>query len=110
MIYRRCSCRDESGKPYGNLPENASEQQTARACPVLLSDPKHGKWGYYLSRGFGFDPKTKKMKRLQTRVANFSSKRSTVGVREGEERARHRPVPRDEPHPVRSVVRRVAGN
>ncbi|MGY1551581.1 tyrosine-type recombinase/integrase [Microbacterium sp. A588] len=76
MIYRRCSCRDESGKPYGNLPENATEQQTARACPTLLGDPKHGKWGYYLSRGFGFDPKTKKMKRLQTRVANFSSKRA----------------------------------
>ncbi|WP_051191518.1 site-specific integrase [Microbacterium luticocti] len=76
MIYRRCSCRDERGKPYGNLPENATEQQIARACPRLLSDPKHGKWGYYLSRGFGFDPKTKKMKRLQTRVANFSSKRA----------------------------------
>lgn len=76
MIYRRCSCRDESGKPYGNLPENATEQQVARACPTLLGDPKHGKWGYYLSRGFGFDQKTKKMKRLQTRVANFTSKRA----------------------------------
>lgn len=76
MIYRRCSCRDANGKPYGNLPENATEQQTARACPTLLSDPKHGKWGYYLSRGFGFDPKTKTMKRLQTRVANFTSKRA----------------------------------
>lgn len=76
MIYRRCSCRDERGKPYGNLPENASEQQVARACPTLLADPKHGKWGYYLSRGFAFDPKTKKMRRLQTRVANFTSKRA----------------------------------
>lgn len=71
MIYRRCSCRDESGKPYGNLPENASEQQIARACPALLADPKHGKWGYYLSRGFDA-----RGKRLQTRVANFSSKRA----------------------------------
>ncbi|HIE62494.1 MAG TPA: hypothetical protein EYQ02_12960, partial [Microbacterium sp.] len=76
MIYRRCSCRDEHGKPYGNLPENPSEQQIARACPTLLADPKHGKWGYYLSRGFAFDPKTKKMRRLQTRVANFTSKRA----------------------------------
>jgi integrase len=71
MIYRRCSCRDERGKPYGTLPENATEQQIARACPQLLSDPKHGKWGYYLSRGFDA-----KGKRLQTRVANFSSKRA----------------------------------
>lgn len=76
MIYRRCSCRNADGKPYGNLPENATEQQIARACPTLLADPKHGKWGYYLSRGFGFDPKAKKMKRLQTRVANFTSKRA----------------------------------
>ena len=92
MIYRRCSCRDERGKPYGNLPENASEQQIARACPTLLADPKHGKWGYYLSRGFAFDPKTKKMRRLQTRVANEQACRA-VGVREGEDRARRRAVP-----------------
>lgn len=71
MIYRRCSCRDGRGKPYGNLPENATEQQTARACPTLLSDRKHGRWGYYLSRGFDA-----KGKRLQTRVANFATERA----------------------------------
>lgn len=75
MIYSRCSCRDESSKPYGNLPENPSEQQTARACPALVaareSGGKHGKWGYYLSRGFDAAGR-----RLQTRVANFDSKRA----------------------------------
>lgn len=48
-----------------------TERQVENACPRLLSDPKHGKWGYYLSRGFDASGK-----RLQTRVANFDSKRA----------------------------------
>ena len=72
MIYRRCACRDERGKPYGNLPaEHPSAEQVDRACPRLVSDRKHGKWGYYLSRGFDASGK-----RLQTRVANFDTERA----------------------------------
>lgn len=68
MIYRRCSCRNDDGKAYGNLPENATAEQVANACPDLLSGSDHGKWGFYLSRGFDASGK-----RLQTRVATFST-------------------------------------
>jgi len=72
MIYRRCSCRrPDTRTPYGTLPEKPTERQIENACPRLLSDPKHGKWGYYLSRGFDSSGR-----RLQTRVANFDSKRA----------------------------------
>lgn len=75
MIYSRCSCRDARGKPYGNLPDNPTPEQIARACPALVqareNGAKHGKWGFYLSRGFDAAGR-----RLQTRVANFDSKRA----------------------------------
>lgn len=75
MIYSRCSCRDDSGRAYGNLPENPTPAQIAKACPALVeareSGGKHGKWGFYLSRGFDASGK-----RLQTRVANFDTKRA----------------------------------
>ncbi|WP_405372287.1 MULTISPECIES: tyrosine recombinase XerC [unclassified Microbacterium] len=72
MIYRRCSCRrPDTRSPYGTLPEKPTERQVDNACPRLLSDPKHGKWGYYLSRGFDASGR-----RLQTRVANFDSRRA----------------------------------
>lgn len=75
MIYSRCTCKRADGKPYGNLPEHATAEQVARACPALVSaresGAKHGKWGYYLSRGFDAAGK-----RLQTRVATFDSKRA----------------------------------
>ncbi|MGZ0711123.1 site-specific integrase (plasmid) [Coraliomargarita sp. W4R53] len=75
MIYSRCACKRADGKPYGNLPEHATAEQIARACPALASaresGAKHGKWGFYLSRGFDAGGK-----RLQTRVATFDSKRA----------------------------------
>jgi integrase len=71
MIYRRCSCLDERGKAFGNLPENAKPEQLARACPTLTNDRNHGRWGFYLSRGFDSSGK-----RLQTRVATFSNARA----------------------------------
>lgn len=58
-IYRRCGCRDASGKQYG------------AKCPQLASDPKHGTWGYYVAAGI--DPKTGK--RLQYRKAGFRTER-----------------------------------
>lgn len=58
QLYRRCGCRDENGRQYGNH------------CPKLKTDPKHGTWGYYLSHGS--DPKTKK--RRQYREAGFKTK------------------------------------
>lgn len=75
MIYSRCSCRDDNGRAYGNLPENPTSAQIAKACPALVeareSGGKHGKWGFYLSRGFDASGK-----RRQTRVANFDTKRA----------------------------------
>lgn len=70
MIYRRCACVDERGKRYGNLPDKPTTAQTARACPQLLSDRKHGRWGYYLSRGVDAAGR-----RLQTREGNFATRR-----------------------------------
>lgn len=70
MIYRRCSCRDPEGKRFGNLPDRATPAQRERTCPTLAKDPKHGRWGFYLSRGFDASGK-----RLQVREANFMTKR-----------------------------------
>jgi hypothetical protein len=35
-VYRRCGCRDANGNQYG----------ARRPCPELVSDPKHGTWGF----------------------------------------------------------------
>ena len=52
VIFRRCGCRDH-GKTYGTLPiKNATDQQKERACPVMLTNPKHGSFSWRLSRGF----------------------------------------------------------
>lgn len=64
-IVRRCGCRDDSGKQYG-----------AR-CPKLVSDPKHGTWGYYVAGGT--DPVTGK--RVQHRKAGFNTKRAAQEAR-----------------------------
>lgn len=69
-IYRRCACTDTSGRRYGQLPDRPTAAQQARACPTLLSDPKHGRWGFSLSRGFDVNGK-----RLQVRQGNFATKR-----------------------------------
>ncbi|EIC06301.1 integrase family protein [Microbacterium laevaniformans OR221] len=72
MIYRRCSCRRPGSRTqYAVLPEKPTEKQVGNTCPRLLSDPKHGKWGYYLARGTDASGK-----RLQTRVAGFDTKRT----------------------------------
>lgn len=63
-VYRRCGCRDENGKQYG------------KDCPELKSNPKHGKWAYYLSAKS--DPKTKK--RRQYRKAGFRTKAEADGA------------------------------
>ena len=63
-VYRRCGCRDEHGKQYGNT------------CPKLQTDPKHGTWAYLLSAGT--DPRTKK--RRQYRKAGFPTKGAAVSA------------------------------
>jgi len=59
-VYRRCGCRDESGKQLG------------KNCPKIKSDPKHGTWEYRLSHGS--DPKTGQ--RRQFRTGGFATKRA----------------------------------
>lgn len=67
-IFRRCGCRDESGKTYGVLPvKGATPAQQARACPTMSTDPKHGRYSWRLSRGF--DPVTGK--RVQVNGGSF---------------------------------------
>jgi integrase len=63
-IYRRCGCRDESGKQLGNN------------CPQL-SDSKHGTWGYYVNAGK--DPRTGK--RVQHRKTGFPTKKAAQTAR-----------------------------
>ena len=60
-VYRRCGCRDESGRQYGTH------------CPDLKTDPEHGTWAYYLSAGT--DPRSKTKKRRQYRKAGYKTKR-----------------------------------
>lgn len=79
-IYRRCGCRDESGKQFGALPDDATTEQRSRACPRLVSDPKHGSWGYYLSAGI--NPATGQ--RQQARKAGFPTKQAAQRARNTE--------------------------
>lgn len=70
-VFRRCGCRDEAGKTFGTLPEKPTETQRSRTCPVMLEDPKHGRWSFRLSAGF--DPRTKK--RRQVNGGTYATKR-----------------------------------
>jgi integrase len=70
-VYRRCGCRDASGKNYGPLPDRATEKQRAAACPILLRDPKHGSWGFALSGGTHAGTG----KRVQVRKMGFNTKK-----------------------------------
>lgn len=79
-IYRRCGCRNEGGRQYGALPEGASAAQREKACPRLVSDPRHGTWGYYLSAGK--NPATGK--RQQARVAGFPTRQAAQKARNAE--------------------------
>jgi integrase len=75
-IYRRCGCRTTGGNRYTALPDGANAEQRAMACP-LMKDPKHGKWGFYLSAGV--DPKTGR--RRQIRVATFTTRQAAQTAR-----------------------------
>lgn len=79
-IYRRCGCRTDGGRQYGVLPDGATPDQRDRACPRLLTDPKHGSWGYYLSAGV--NPATGK--RQQARKAGFATKQAAQKARNAE--------------------------
>ncbi len=70
MIFRRCGCRDESGKVLGN------------ACPALRSNPRHGTWTFRLAQT---DADTKK-RRYVTR-GGFESKAQAKRARDEAERA-----------------------
>lgn len=76
-VFRRCGCRDESGRQYGVLPEQPSKAQLARACPRMLEDPKHGRWSFRLSAGV--DPATKR--RRQVNGATYPTKREAQQAR-----------------------------
>lgn len=64
-VFRRCGCRDESGRQYGALPDKATATQAARACPRMLEEPDHGRWSFRISAGF--DPVTKKRRQVNGR-------------------------------------------
>jgi integrase len=76
-VFRRCGCRDADGRQYGTLPERATDAQRDRACPVMLEDPKHGRWSFRLSAGF--DPITKK--RRQVNGGSYDTKREAQQAR-----------------------------
>ena len=60
-VFRRCGCRDASGRQYPVLPVTPTPEQKARACP-LMADPKHGAFSWRLSNGY--DPRTGTRKRI----------------------------------------------
>jgi len=70
-IYRRCGCRDENGKLYGPLPDRATKKQKTAACPRLITDAKHGSWGFYLAAGVHAGTG----KRVQVRRMGFATKK-----------------------------------
>lgn len=76
-VFRRCGCRDDQGKTYGVLPEQATDAQRAKACPKMIDDPKHGRWGFRLSAGF--DPATGK--RRQVNGGTYPTKREAQQAR-----------------------------
>jgi integrase len=52
-IFRRCGCRDSEGRQYGVLPvTNPTPAQKAKACPLMLTDAKHGTFSWRLSNGY----------------------------------------------------------
>lgn len=64
-IFRRCGCRDENKKQLGGR------------CPLLVSDPKHGSWGYYVAGGV--NPSTGK--RQQFRKTGFPTQKAAREAR-----------------------------
>lgn len=76
-VYRRCGCRDEAGKQYTNLLDGATAAQKAGACPIMLRDPKHGTWGFYVAAGI--DSRTGK--RHQVRKAGYTTQQAAQKAR-----------------------------
>lgn len=76
-VFRRCGCRAEDGKQFGVLPDKPTDAQRARACPVMFTDSKHGRWSFRLSAGF--DPMTKK--RRQVNGQSYDTKREAQSAR-----------------------------
>ena len=76
-VFRRCGCRDEAGRQYAVLPEDPSPEQLAKVCPVMLADPKHGRWSYRISAGV--DPVTKA--RRQVNGKSYPTKREAQKAR-----------------------------
>ena len=76
-IYRSCGCRRPDGSSYGPLPERATDTQRAAACPQLVSDAKHGSWGYAVSGGTHAGTG----QRIQARKMGFSTKREAQQAR-----------------------------
>jgi integrase len=61
-VYRRCSCRDEQGKQYG------------QHCPKLKSNPRHGTWCWRLSAGTAIDAATGREKRRRVSGSGFPTR------------------------------------
>ncbi|MGN6325729.1 site-specific integrase [Pseudolysinimonas sp.] len=77
-LFRRCGCRREDGTYYGLLVERPTDAQRAAACPQLLSNPKHGSWGFAVSGGR--HPGTGK--RLQARKSGFPTRAVAIEERD----------------------------
>lgn len=76
-VWRRCGCRDQDGRQFRPLPKNPTTDQQNRACPAMLTDPKHGTWGYTVYAGT--DAATRK--RRQIRKAGFTGVRAAERAR-----------------------------
>ena len=76
-VFRRCGCRDEPGRQYAVLPEDPSPVQLAKVCPVMLTDPKHGRWSFRISAGM--DPVSKR--RRQVNGKSYATKREAQKAR-----------------------------
>lgn len=76
-LFRRCGCRDDAGRQYATLPDDATPEQRAKACPKMLEDPKHGRWSFMLSAGT--DPITGK--RVRVRGGTFATRREAASAR-----------------------------
>jgi len=76
-VFRRCGCRDENGRQYAVLGDDPTAEQRARACPVMVTDPKHGRWSFRISAGF--DPMTGK--RRQVNGKTYATKREAQRAR-----------------------------
>lgn len=73
-VFRRCGCRRPNGTRYPLLAERATSEQREATCPRLLSDPKHGGWGFFFNGPR--DPKTGQARKV--RKSGFALKREAL--------------------------------